>query len=152
DQRRELPAAAGRGDAPVRLGQGQGRRRRGALSRARRGADEAARADRDRRGSTLRDAHPRQARAVKKKPQPILLGTDAMHHTMNWLTTLQLNNRRPQSKEPVMRLIFRTVSVLFAVYLAASASSEEKKVNPIEKEVKASLKDPSKPFVMFVRL
>ena len=40
---------------------------------------------------------------------------------------------------------------LIALLVAAPALAQEKE-NPIEKEVKASLKDPTKPFVMYVHI
>jgi quinol monooxygenase YgiN len=48
-------------------------------------------------------------------------------------------------------LIRITPLLLSALFFVASVSAQEKE-NPIEKEVKASLKDLKKPFVMFVTL
>ena len=51
-------------------------------------------------------------------------------------------------------MLIRTIPLLIvALLLASSAPAQEKeKENPILAEVKANLKDPSKPFVMFVRI
>ena len=50
-----------------------------------------------------------------------------------------------------MLCIRSTPLLIVALLLAASAPAQEK-ANPIEAEVKANLKDPTKPFVMFVRI
>ena len=50
-----------------------------------------------------------------------------------------------------MLLIRFTPLLIVALLFAASASAQDK-ANPIEAEVKANLKDPSKPFVMFFRV
>jgi quinol monooxygenase YgiN len=50
-----------------------------------------------------------------------------------------------------MFLTRATSLLVVALFVAAPACAQEKE-NPIEKEVKASLKDPAKPFVMFVHI
>ena len=53
-----------------------------------------------------------------------------------------------------MQLLIRTAPLLMAILLlAAPAPAQDKdKPNPIEAEVKASLKDLTKPFVLYVRI
>ncbi|MBI3823880.1 MAG: antibiotic biosynthesis monooxygenase [Planctomycetes bacterium] len=51
-----------------------------------------------------------------------------------------------------MSILIRTTLMLIIVLLLAAPALAQDKENPIEKEVKASLKDPSKPFVMYVHL
>ena len=50
-----------------------------------------------------------------------------------------------------MLLIRSTPLLIAALFLGASAPAQDK-VNPIEAEVKANLKDPTKPFVMLLRV
>ncbi len=51
-----------------------------------------------------------------------------------------------------MQSLLRTLLLLVTPLLLATSAHAQEKENPIEKEVKANLKDPAKPFVMFVRL
>ena len=50
-----------------------------------------------------------------------------------------------------MRFLVRITPLLAVLFMAAPASAQNKP-NPIEAEVKANLKDPSKPFVMIVHV
>lgn len=49
-------------------------------------------------------------------------------------------------------MLMRIVPLLLTVLFLASSAPAQDKENPILTEVKANLKDPSKPFVMFVRI
>ena len=51
-----------------------------------------------------------------------------------------------------MKSLIRSLPVLIAALLLLAPASAQEKENPIEKEVKANLKDPAKPFVMLVTL
>ena len=51
-----------------------------------------------------------------------------------------------------MQYLIRTTPLLIVALLLAAPAFAQDKENPIEKEVKASLKDPAKPFVMYVHL
>ena len=51
-----------------------------------------------------------------------------------------------------MQFLIRTTPLLIAILLLAAPAPAQEKENPIEKEVKASLKDPTKPFVMYVSI
>ena len=51
----------------------------------------------------------------------------------------------------LIRLVLAVMIPLLPLFLAASTHAQDKE-NPIVKEVKANLKEPGKPFVMFVHL
>src|SRR5258708_2414973 len=51
-----------------------------------------------------------------------------------------------------MNSLIRTTSLLVLALLLVSPAPAQERQNPIEKEVKASLKDPTKPFVMYVSI
>ena len=51
-----------------------------------------------------------------------------------------------------MRTLFRTLPVLVVAFLVLAPARAQDKENPAEKEVKASLKDLSKPFILYVKI
>jgi quinol monooxygenase YgiN len=51
-----------------------------------------------------------------------------------------------------MKPLIRSLPFLVVALLLVSPAPAQEKENPIEKEVKASLKDPTKPFALYVRI
>ena len=51
-----------------------------------------------------------------------------------------------------MRCLFVIASLLIALLAIVTQAPAQEKENPIEKEVKANLKDPTMPFSMFIRI